>query len=89
MTLKLKSSCLLFFPFLPFSLGPSKNTEAKGPASALRMQQELLFTSIESSPGLNVLSVYTKPDFHSQVTVSLLGSESFRNVPAHNSSGTS
>lgn len=50
MALKPKSSCVLFFPFLPFPLGPSKNTKANGLASAVSMQQDPLFTSIESFP---------------------------------------
>lgn len=40
---------VLSFPFLPFSLGPSKNTKANGPESPSRVQQEPLFTSLEGT----------------------------------------
>lgn len=40
---------VLFFPFLPFSSGPSKNTKANGPESPSSVQQEPLFTSIEGT----------------------------------------
>lgn len=41
--------CVLSFPFLPFSSGPSKNTKANGPESPSRVQQEPLFTSLEGT----------------------------------------
>lgn len=76
----------LLCSFSLLSLGTSKNTKATGLASPVSVQLKPLFTSIESSAWFSCF-VFMRPYFHAQVTMSLIGSKYFQNVPAHNSPG--
>ena len=77
------------FPSYLFPWAPPRTLKPMAQKALSVCNRSLYLHEQKALHALTVLSVYMKPDFHSRVTVSLLGSESFLNAPAHNSSGTS